>query len=233
MENGLLSSYGDIIFIALVAAYIVYRLGSVLGRKEDEADIQETLKRYGNASATEPSMPEAAEERYVEPQITTKEMLEEDLEKYDFESDEVKAGIRDITARDRTFSLTSFFEGAKAAFDMVLKAFSERDKDMLKTLLSDKLYKVINSQITDNDKKDLTATKTLVSVKVDKVLSAVLEGSKAKLRLRFITEQIEFIKDKDGKVVDGDPSFIETVEDEWEFERNVNSGNPNWKIVAI
>jgi predicted lipid-binding transport protein (Tim44 family) len=35
----------------------------------------------------------------------------------------------------------------------------------------------------------------------------------------------------EGKIIEGDPSDIHNVENQWVFERDVTSKNPNWKII--
>ena len=233
MEESFFATYGDIIFFAAVALYLIFRMNNVLGKKNDEDEANTNVTGYSAAEATEPQAPAAHEAENIEPGKSAKEALEEDFEKYEFEDEQGKDNIRLITEKNESFSLSNFLEGEKSAFEMVLKAFSDKDAETLKFLFTDKIYKNMSKQIKEFEEKGHEASKTLVSIKVDKVLNAALEGSKAKLKLRFISEQIDVTRDENGEIIDGDPSYIETVEDEWEFERNIKSSNPNWQIVAI
>jgi predicted lipid-binding transport protein (Tim44 family) len=47
-----------------------------------------------------------------------------------------------------------------------------------------------------------------------------------------VSELISVTRDKDGAVVDGDPTEVQTIRDSWTFAREVASRDPNWKLVA-
>ena len=61
--------------------------------------------------------------------------------------------------------------------------------------------------------------------------SASMLGSRARLTVRFTSEQINVTRDSGGDVVEGDPRQIETVIDLWTFERDTRSRDPNWQLV--
>jgi len=60
--------------------------------------------------------------------------------------------------------------------------------------------------------------------KIDKILNVTVE---------FIAEIITCIKDKDKKIISGDPDKIKKIYDTWVFSRDTTSANPNWKLVNI
>ena len=60
---------------------------------------------------------------------------------------------------------------------------------------------------------------------------ADLEGSTAKVTIRFVSEQVNVTKAADGQVVDGDPNKVVIITDIWTFARDVRSGDPNWMLV--
>ena len=155
------------------------------------------------------------------------------LDKFKFASEEAKSGIKEIIEKDNTFSLDNFVEGAKMAVEMVLKAYSEGDKSTLKELLADELYKNMSDHINDTITKNLVSTKSLIAIEDVEIVRASVAASRVKIGLRFLTEQINVTKDSNGNVVEGDPKAIITVEDDWEFERNIRSSNPNWTITSI
>ena len=47
----------------------------------------------------------------------------------------------------------------------------------------------------------------------------------------FVGEVITCIKDKDKKIISGDPEKIKNIYDTWVFSRDTNSKNPNWHLV--
>ena len=65
-----------------------------------------------------------------------------------------------------------------------------------------------------------------------KITAAELDGRVARISLRFVAELISCTRDKDGKVIEGDPTEVQTIRDAWTFARDVSSRDPNWKLVA-
>ena len=49
----------------------------------------------------------------------------------------------------------------------------------------------------------------------------------------FIAEVITCIRDKEKKIVSGDPEKIKKIYDTWVFSRDTTSANPNWQLVNI
>jgi predicted lipid-binding transport protein (Tim44 family) len=58
-----------------------------------------------------------------------------------------------------------------------------------------------------------------------------MSGSRARLTVRFESDQINVTRNTAGDVVDGDPSRIDQVVDLWTFERDTRSRDPNWQLV--
>jgi predicted lipid-binding transport protein (Tim44 family) len=63
------------------------------------------------------------------------------------------------------------------------------------------------------------------------VVGAKMESSRARVTVRFKSEQINLLKDVEGKIVEGDPQTAEEVVDLWTFERDTASSDPNWTLV--
>ena len=51
--------------------------------------------------------------------------------------------------------------------------------------------------------------------------------------LKFVSEIISVKKDKDNKVIEGNPDKIKTVIDHWKFTKKISSSNPNWHLAEI
>ncbi|MBY0430730.1 MAG: TIM44-like domain-containing protein, partial [Rhodospirillales bacterium] len=49
---------------------------------------------------------------------------------------------------------------------------------------------------------------------------------------RFVTDQVNILRDSAGNVVEGDPNRVTEVRDLWTFAREVRSKDPNWTLVA-
>lgn len=224
------ANYSDIIFFAVVAIYLGIKLFSVLGKKNDQdSNLESRRASYAMPEVMGENKPAIITQTVKQPEIVVKNILEN----FKFASDEAKSGIKEIIEKDASFSLENFVEGAKIAFEMLLKAFSEGDKKTLKSLLADDLYHSFEKQIDEANARNLVVTKSLVGIDEIEIISSSLSGSRSKIGLRFLTEQINVTKDINGNIIEGDYKKIENVEDKWEFERNTKSGNPNWTVVSL
>ncbi len=224
------ASYGDILFFALVVVYLGFKLFSVLGRKNDEDNQIDPSKFVvsslpNNIEKKELNMPKAVR--------IQEQPVQNNLDKFSFVDDSVKQNIKDIIAKDPSFSLDNFIEGAKIAFEMLLKAHSEGDKKTLKNLLSDGLYDHLEKDIDKLAQEKHISNKSLVAFEKIEIDRADISNNVITMGLKFLTEQISSLRDENGKVVEGDPKAIIVVEDNWVFERNVKSSSPNWTIVSL
>lgn len=226
-QNLMTASYADIIFFAVVAVYLGLKLFSVLGKK-NEQDSKIEIRKASIA------MPEFQVERESAQQKAAVVQAEKNkLENFTFLDENAKNGVKEIIEKDPSFALESFVEGAKMALEMLFKAFSTGDKKTLKQLLADDIYPGLEKQLDEHTNQNLVHIKSLVAIENVEIASASVAGSRAKIGLKFLTEQISVTKDSNGNIVSGNPKAIETVEDFVEFERNTRSSNPNWSITSL
>ena len=52
-----------------------------------------------------------------------------------------------------------------------------------------------------------------------------------KVTVNFVSEIITCVKDKDQKIIEGNPDKIKTVNDVWKFSKNMWSQDPTWYLV--
>ncbi|MFN0193189.1 MAG: Tim44/TimA family putative adaptor protein, partial [Aestuariivirga sp.] len=133
---------------------------------------------------------------------------------------------------DRNFNTKVFVDGAKMAYEMIVEAFAQGDKAALKPLLSREVMEGFASDIDERVRKGLRMDTKFVGIDNAEVSAADLQSRRASITMRFISQMITATLDKDGAVVDGDAKEIREVIDIWTFERDVNSRDPNWKLVA-
>ena len=126
-----------------------------------------------------------------------------------------------------------FLKGAKIAYETIITDFSDNDNKLIKSkpLLSQKIYDQFNEALKDRDQRGHYAEITFVGVK-----SATIKEHKTidhilKVTVDFVSEVITCIKDKDKKVISGDPEKIKNIYDTWVFSRDTKSKNPNWHLV--
>lgn len=213
--------YGDIIFLALVAIFVAFRLRAMLG-KNTGLDPSEVWKN-ATRNVSPPKMEQFADRN------TPK--TEEEPE-YLKDKPEIAKGLQAIKKADNAFSTTDFLSGAKIAFEWVVEAFSKGDKEKLRKILSAERFKHFSDEIDVRKADEVKHETTLVSILNEEITEASLTGNTAHITVQFTTEQINVMRDKQNKVVGGDPSQIEKAIDIWTFERDVSSRDPNWKIIA-
>jgi len=98
-------------------------------------------------------------------------------------------------------------------------------------LLSPDLYAQFDAEIQARASGDTTTETTLVSVTAKDIIRASLSASIARLTVSYASEQVSVVRDKDGRIIQGNPSEVDQVIDEWTFERDITSRSPNWTII--
>jgi predicted lipid-binding transport protein (Tim44 family) len=114
---------------------------------------------------------------------------------------------------------------------MVIAAFSKRDEETLKMLLSPDMYKSFALSLEDAQTEKRFNDTTLVAITKAEITSAKLVGNLATIAVDFVSEQIHLIRDAAGAIIEGDPSAQLKVEDSWIFTRNLSNASPNWMII--
>ena len=223
MESSELGNYADIIFFAILAIVIFVKLREVLGRQDDTQD--RMMKRMSQQTQQQ-------ERKVVNlPNNTMKpspKIVEPDA---DIDNPEVMQVLSDMHGIDPNFTPGTFLAGANMAFEMVIQAFQHGDRNTLKNLLSSSIYKDFIKEIEKQDKAEEHNETTLISVE-GKIIDAKLTRSKASIVVEFTSEQINVTRGKEDEIVAGSASDIAVIKDEWEFERDMRSSNPNWMVVA-
>jgi predicted lipid-binding transport protein (Tim44 family) len=224
-------AYLDIIFFAMVAAFIAFRLRSVLGRRTGHEQRRRTdhvpgrptpVARTGDKVVPLPGReqpPAGAGPAAADPAIA------------DVTDGALKAGLTQIRLADPAFDLDGFLQGARAAFGMIVEAFAKGDKAALRPLLAAGLHGEFSRAIDERERQGHALTTELVSVRSAEVTAAQMRGTRARVTVRFVSEQINVTRDAAGEPVDGDPKAIVEVTDLWTFERDTRSRDPNWELV--
>lgn len=215
-------AYLDILFFAMVAAFIAFRLRSVLGRKTGhERQRVDPISRRTAPRAGDNVVP--LPERAPPPGSTEDAPAAEPRGSRD--------GVAAIRRADPGFDLDHFLQGARAAFAMIVEAYAKGDKRTLRPLLADEVYAQFAGAIDAREQAGHVLTTELVATREAEVADAALVGTRARVKVRFTSEQINVTRDAAGQIVEGDPKQIETVVDLWTFERDTRSRDPNWQLV--
>lgn len=217
----------DIIFFAMVAAFIAFRLRSVLGRRTGSE------RRRTNPFLTGEQKKADAQSGDNVVKLPDRHASQhgEEAGFGDIQDAGLKKGLTEIRLADPHFDLDGFLQGAQAAFGMIIDAFANGDKQTLRPLLADSVYGSFAAAIDGREAAGERLTTEIVSMRSCEIADAMMDGPYAKLTVRFVTEQINATRDAEGTVVDGDASQIAEVIDLWTFARDTRTDDPNWQLV--
>ena len=124
-----------------------------------------------------------------------------------------------------------FLNGAKAAYETIVTSFAKGDKNILKPLLNKEIYKNFSDEIDNRKKENIKSELTFVGVKSAKIKNFEKKDNIYTFTVDFVSEIITCKKDKNNKVIEGNPDTIKIVNDIWKFSKNMWSNNPNWYLV--
>ena len=124
-----------------------------------------------------------------------------------------------------------FLKGAEDAYEQIISSFANGDKNLLKSLLEKKMYERFSEVIDDRKNKQLKYETTFIGMKSTKVIEFKKIENIYNVTVNFVSEIITCVKDKDNKIIEGNPDVIKTVNDIWKFSKNMWSQNPNWYLV--
>jgi len=218
----------DIILFAMIAAFLVLRLRSVLGR------------RTGHQSRPPDNMTQRrkdsdAEGNVIELSDRTSADCDDDGEpdeaEDDVEQDPLAAGINEIRRADPSFDPAEFATGARSAFEMVVHAFATGDSGALRLLLNDEVYENFQQAIRSRLEAKETLETTVIGIKSAEMIEAAMDGRDAVVTVKFISEQVNVTRDTEGNAIEGDPNQVTDVTDIWTFARSTRSRDPNWKLA--
>jgi predicted lipid-binding transport protein (Tim44 family) len=216
--------YFDIILFAMIAAFLVYRLGSVLGKRTGQE--RQGREPFGRIAGKESSA-ETGNDNVVA--IPPREAPPQEEEP----DTPLGAALTQIKLADSEFTRKHFLEGARAAFEMVITAFALGDMKTLRSLLSQEVYDNFADAIRSRERANQTRETTLVGIDVAEIVEAKFEDKRyALVTVKYISQQVNATRDEAHNVVDGDPNAIEKVTDVWAFRRDTRSSDPNWQLVA-
>ncbi len=128
-----------------------------------------------------------------------------------------------------------FLNGAKIAYETVITDFSDNDNKITtsKPLLNSKIYNQFSDALKDRNARGHHAEITFIGINSATIKEHVKIGKMLNVTVDFIAEVITCIRDKDKKIVSGDPEKIKKIYDTWVFSRDITSPNPNWQLVNI
>jgi len=124
-----------------------------------------------------------------------------------------------------------FLKGAKIAYETIITDFASENLKNIKLLLDKKIYTQFNDAIKDRKEKGHTSETTFIGINSAMIKNHQKKNNILEVTVEFVSEIISTLKDKDKKILSGDPDKIKKVYDSWKFSRDLKSLNPNWLLI--
>ena len=195
----------ELLIFAALAAVVLFNLYSVLGRRVGR---QAEQQRDGDAQGVAQGRSRIrAEEPPPGPQAS---------------------GLAALRARDTVFDPAHFVEGARAAYQMIVKAYASGDRDELKTLTTPSVYRAFDTGIAAKEASARTETVDFLQGPRADIEDVSMLGDLARIRVRFLSELRSRTKDASGEAVED-----RRTAEFWTFERTVTSRDPNWALARV
>tara|TARA_E500000331_G_C17131532_1_gene658433 strand:- start:395 stop:1036 length:642 start_codon:yes stop_codon:yes gene_type:complete len=198
--------YIDIILLAMIAGFIILRLRNILGRKTGHED--KTFSSFD------------------------KNKFKEAQKNFDFIKEQAIPEKIKETGLEGT-QKKEFLKGAEIAYENIITAFAKGDQEKLNPLLSKQMSSNFEQAILQRNKDNIKSELTFVSMKESKLEKFEKIKNEFYATVKFVSEIISVKKDKENKVIEGNPDKIKTVTDYWKFSKNIFSKKPNWYLCEI
>ena len=230
----------DIIIFAALAVYIFVKLNKQLGKIDDEERqrIQENIAKQKQEfvkMAQQQGQQVKSEEKLVVGSSST-----EDQKLFDGDSEDLvhldqdnKDNLQLILSQSK-IDYKFFISGAKSAFESVVKAFSDDKIEDVKFLLAPKVSKGFEDVIAERKNQQQKLFTNIISIDSAQIISALVADGEALIMVKFISSQINYITNDQGKVIEGKKTQINQSNDIWTFKRKLkNNPNPNWLVTSV
>ena len=205
----------DLILLGMVAAFLVLRLRSILGRRTGFEGTPTARARPAGAPVIEgraEPMAAPATRAVPEPASPLGQVLSR------------------IQAADPSFQPPRFLQGAEAAFRLIVQAFAAGDRIALRKLLADGAYASFEGAITAREDAGETQRSEIRSVDQAVITDAHLRDAMADVTVRFVSMQVSVVTGRDGLAASGVDGLTELV-DVWTFERVLGSSGVAWRLA--
>jgi predicted lipid-binding transport protein (Tim44 family) len=229
-----------LLFLGL-AIFVAWRLRSVLGKRtgtENPPEMWRNQHRGGGPVANNdkvvplPTRNNGARPDQAPPPLPEQAETPRDPLPGVKSGSPLAAALQAVMQADRTFEPKHFLGGARMAYEMIVQAFAQGDRNTLKPLLSKEVFDGFDGAIRDRDAAKHTVESSFVGIDKADIVEAAVRGGTAQVTVRFVSKLISATRDQTGAVVEGDPTRVTEVTDVWTFARDVSARDPNWRLVA-
>lgn len=211
----------ELLVLFALAAVVLYRLKTVIGTRTGHEAPPEFVRRQQEGRQTAP-----------QPVPDVGPVIDED--EAPGAPGNGRAAIDAIRRIEPSFDPREFVSGARQAYEMILMAFEEGDRETLQSLLAPDVYQAFEQGIQAREEAGLRVEARFIGVRDARVDEVAFDPETriADVTARFVGELIVAVLDAENRVVDGDPNEIRRQTDRWTFSREMGSTDPNWLLTG-
>ncbi len=141
-----------------------------------------------------------------------------------FEKNESKLNFDEEAQKD-------FIKGAKIAYETIIIDFAAGNLKNIKSLLDKKVFDQFNEALRERKNNDFISNTTFIGINSASIKEYQQINNMLEVTVDFVSEIISFVKDKENKILSGDPEKVKKVFDTWKFSKDSRSNNPNWLLI--
>lgn len=198
----------ELIILAAIAVFVISRLYAVLGTKTGAEQPARRVNREAVTRRPDPQEGEAAVDADERPRIRAAF------------TGPAAAGLEAIANVDAQFAPDDFTKGARKAYELIVNAFADGDRDALRTLVDDDVMEVYSQAIAEREAAKSEPMR-LVRLKSARIAEASLDAQAvARVSVSF-----------ESDLSDGEN--MRTAKEIWTFKRSTKSENPNWALDEV
>ena len=199
----------ELLLMAAIAAFVLFQLYNVLGKKVGRQP-EDGMKKPPRVPGA-PAEPDAQQKPEIPVDAAT------------------AAAAAGLKARDPSFDAVRFLDGARQAYETIVRAYASGDREALRPLLAPGVMASFESGIAAREARGEQDSVEFVHPPRADLETASAEGDRARAKVLFLAELR-------SKATAG--SGEETVDERrtaelWTFERSIGANDPNWVLTRV
>ena len=140
--------------------------------------------------------------------------------------------LKQLSTNDKNFSVSSFTDGAKNAYKMIVTAYAEGDLKQVKSFLSKDVYGGFSAAIQSRKKSEQELFNEIVGFNEVSINKAILLERKIEITVLFETKIISYATDKSGQTIEGNQDSPQNINDVWVFEKSIKGADTSWLLIS-
>ncbi len=214
------SSLIQLLVLAGIAIFLILKLRSVLGTREGFEKPPVPLEELRPRVKRDFEVIEGGPDRDITDHVADG-------------SDAAKA-LAAMKIAEPGFSVNTFLQGARGAYEMILMAFERGELDQIRPFLEDEIEAAFAQAINAREAEGLTVDAKFVGLKEMALHSATFDRTtkRAEISVRYVGELTSVVRNKAGEIVEGSTTEVKRQRDVWTYARVMGASDPNWQLSA-